>query len=212
MVTSLCLSQSLSWKILTSENMMIYMGNGNSLSDPKLYRYSIEYAITKTQSKEENTNMHVSICLCTDICTWVHIISPLSSIKVRNRRGLSSCPEDLVPSRLGQQDKLISGGPIQNSVALIIKSRLSVGFLYGYLLQMLLMYLWSCPGKCLFAGSKCKFNSNTEHCAAPECTWYWGERHGSVILLNHWQELGLFTAITGEKNQMMVHTTSGCIS
>lgn len=63
MSTSLCFSQSLSWKILTSEIMMIYMWNSNFLSDPNLYLYSTEYAITKTQRKEENTNTHTHMYL-----------------------------------------------------------------------------------------------------------------------------------------------------
>lgn len=77
MSATLCLPQSLSWKILTPEITMIYRWNGNSLSDPNLY--STEDAITKTQMKQENANTHTCIymSLYRYVYTGIYYISPL---------------------------------------------------------------------------------------------------------------------------------------
>lgn len=71
-------SQALSWKVLTPE-IMIYMGNGHSVAEPDSYLHFTEYALIKTERKEENTNTlslslsHIHTHINMSLCTYVNM-------------------------------------------------------------------------------------------------------------------------------------------
>lgn len=200
--TSLCLSPPLSWKMLTSEIMMICETVTPCLIEIHIY-IPQKMPLQKFKGRRKHKHSHTHTCICMSLHRYVYVgiyyISP-SWHKSQEQKRPFVMSKGFSVQLLEPAGQAHQGG-LNIDLCSLIKPRVSIGFLYGYLLQMLLIYLWSCQGKCLFAGSKCKFNSNKEYSAVPERTLYWGETHRSVMLFNHWHELGLFAAITDEKKK-----------